>query len=87
MPIFKGLRSTTIWKAFLLNSIASSLIIVIAITIKNRFDIYKDINGDKIKESTSAKSLLITIFVTFAASYTSYVVLYLLFGFGGGMLS
>jgi len=87
MPIFKGLRSTTIWKAFLLNSIASSLIIVIAITIKNRFDIYKDINGDKIKQSTSAKSLLITIFVTFVASYASYVVLYLLFGYGGGMLS
>lgn len=41
------LKSTTIWKAFILNSIVSTLVIVLAITIKDRMDKYSDKEGER----------------------------------------
>ena len=40
MTLIKGLRATTIWKAFLVNAIASALIIVLSITLKQVLDKY-----------------------------------------------
>lgn len=91
MPVFKGLTSTTIWKAFLLNALASSLIIVLAITIKQYFDVYiikgntpKD--KDVVEHNTVWTGVFFSFLITFIATYLSFLLLHWLFGFGGGML-
>lgn len=86
MPLIKGFQSTNIWKAFTLNSLASSLVIMVAVTIKDRLDDYKDNKGDKIYRETNTFSMIITLIVTFIASMSAYTILYVVFGYGGGQL-
>lgn len=88
MPLISGFRSTNVWKAFILNSIASSLVIIIALTVKSNFDTFsnnKDINKD-VKQRTNFKSIMLTIVATFISSMIAYSTMYFLFGYGGGML-
>tara|TARA_Y100000389_G_scaffold197848_1_gene233235 strand:- start:596 stop:871 length:276 start_codon:yes stop_codon:yes gene_type:complete len=88
MPLISGFRSTNIWKAFILNSISSSLVIIIALTVKSKFDTfsnkYKDTNN--VKQQTNLKSILLTIIATFISSMIAYSSMYFIFGYGGGML-
>jgi len=92
MPLISGFKSTNIWKAFILNSIASSLVIIIALTVKSNFDTIsnnKDINkdtNDDVKQQTNFKSIILTIVATFISSMIAYSTMYFLFGYGGGML-
>ena len=89
MPFIKGFRSTNVWNAFILNSIAASLVIVLAITVKGHFDNYESKTKDNvsnIKRKTTLKSVLITLSVTFCTSMLAYIVMYYTFGYGGGML-
>ena len=85
MVLISGLKSTTIWKAFLLNSIASSLIIFVALTIKSNLDIYNSKDG--YNKSNNTINLIITLIITFIASYMSYTLLYVIFGYGYGMMN
>ena len=87
MPLIKNFRATTIWKAFILNSWAASLVIFIALTVKAHFDTYKDENGETIDHITDWKSVFMTLFVTFIASFSAYTLMYFIFGFGAGMLA
>ena len=90
MPLIQNFRSTNIWKAFVLNSIVSTLIIFIAITIKTHFDVYsrpKDDRSKRVKVTTNVKSVVLTLGITFLSSMLAYTTLYLIFGFGGGMLT
>lgn len=90
MPLISGFRSTNIWKAFILNSIVSSLVIIIALTVKSKFDTFSNINTDMhindVKQQTNFKSIMLTIIATFIASMISYSIMYFLFDYGGGML-
>ena len=97
MPLIHGLRSTTIWKAFFLNSLASTIIIVLAIYIKGALDKYTlgDVTEDtthagkdkgKVVRTSPWYSVLITAVVTFIVTYASYALLYWIFGYGGGQL-
>jgi len=86
MPLIHGLRSTNIWKAFLLNSLAATLVIFIAMTVKGRFDKFTDKNNRQIVRTTNAKSIILTLAATFTASMLAYSLLYFLFGYGYGML-
>lgn len=91
MPLISGFRSTNVWKAFILNSIASSLVIIIALTVKSNFDTFsnnKNINKDTngVKQQTNFKSIMLTIIATFMSSMIAYSTMYFLFGYGGGML-
>lgn len=86
MPLIKNFRSDNIWKAFILNSIVSTLIIVMAITIKDRLDKYTDKKGNRINRSTDSKSLGITVAITFVATLIAYILMYITVGYGGGML-
>lgn len=91
MPLISGFRSTNVWKAFILNSIASSLVIIIALTVKSNFDTFsnnKNINKDTngVKQQTNFKSIMLTIIATFISSMIAYSMMYFLFGYGGGML-
>jgi ABC-type spermidine/putrescine transport system permease subunit I len=91
MPLISGFKSTNIWKAFILNSIMSSLVIIIALTVKSNFDTFsnnKDINKDtnNIKQRTNFKSILLTIVATFISYMIAYSIMYFLFGYGDGMV-
>jgi ABC-type spermidine/putrescine transport system permease subunit I len=87
MTLIKGMKSTSIFKAFFLNSIASTLIIFIAITVKERFDTFKDKKNNKIVRSSSFKSIGLTILVTFISTMIAYTTMYIIFGYGGGLLA
>jgi len=88
MPLIRNFRSTTIWKAFILNSIAAALVIVIGITVKDHFDTYTvDSQPDKIQRNTNVMSISLTILFTFLTSLLAYTIMYFVFGFGGGMLT
>jgi hypothetical protein len=79
MPLIKNFNSTTIWKAFVLNSIASSITIVIAIILKSKFDKYygKD----------NYKGISITFFITFLISFFCFLTMHIIFGYGKSMVS
>ena len=87
MPIIKGFRSTTIWKAFTLNALATSLIVVVAVAVKDKMDRFEKEDGERVERHTSAQSILFSFGLTFAAAFISYAALYYVFGFGGGMLA
>lgn len=89
MPIFSNFRATNVWKAFILNSILTSIVILVSITSKQYLDNYIDIDGDKNKivHKTNFKSLIITLLVTFVISMISYTIMYFTFGYGSGMLA
>uniref|UniRef100_A0A6C0LXT5 Uncharacterized protein n=1 Tax=viral metagenome TaxID=1070528 RepID=A0A6C0LXT5_9ZZZZ len=83
IPIFSNFQSSTIWKAFVLNSIASSIIIFIALTVKQNFDTTSD---NKLIRKTNLYSIFLTLSFTFMSSMLAYTLMYVFFGFGGGML-
>lgn len=87
MPLIKGFTSTNIWKAFLLNSIASTLVIFIAVTVKERYDTFTDKKNEEVKRTTNYRSIGLTLLATFLATMLAYTLMYLVFGFGGGMLT
>jgi hypothetical protein len=88
MPLIKGFKSTTIWKAFLLNSIVATLVIFIAITVKNQFDRYQDSKTKNIiRVKMTFKSVVLTLLATFSASMVAYIFMYFLVGYGGGQLA
>jgi ABC-type spermidine/putrescine transport system permease subunit I len=86
MPLISGMKSTSIWKAFILNAMASTLIIFIAVTVKEYFDTYKDKKDQEIVRTTTFKSISFTIAATFIATLIAYTTMYLIFGYGGGLL-
>ena len=88
MALIKHFRSTTIWKAFLLNSLAATLVIFLAMTIKASLDTYTNKNDEHaVKQKSNVKSVVFTLLGTFAASMLAYGGMYLIFGYGGGMLA
>lgn len=95
MPLIKNFQSTHQWKAFTLNSINAALTVVMAITTKQYLDNFKFYNQtlvDKKNKSlksrtTSIANVIITLLVTFCTSMLVYLFMYLIFGFGAGMLS
>ena len=78
-PLLKGFKSTSIFRAFILNSLAIAIIAVFTIEIKDTLD----------KNETNLNKNL-RIFITFLSSLaiglTCYGMMWLIFGFGGGML-
>lgn len=89
MPLIQNFRSTNVWNAFILNSIAAAIVIVIGMTVKEHFDTYivDDNNSNKIKRTTNFTSISLTILFTFLTSFLAYTIMYFVFGFGGGMLT
>jgi hypothetical protein len=87
MAIIGGFKSTTVWNAFILNSLATSIAIVFALEIKMRYDTYVDSHGNEIQEVTNPTSFFITFIATFAATFFAYTILHVLFGYGTGQLA
>ena len=86
MPIIHNFKATNVWNAFVLNSIASTLVIFIAITIKGKFDTFVDDKEHVITRHVPWSSVIYTLLFTFLASMAAYTTMYVLFGFGQGML-
>ena len=100
-PLIHHFKASSIWKAFVLNSIAASLVIFIALTTKKEFDSYTKDHGDddvtdndhnvdkdsRVVQKTNPLSVFLTLTSTFMTSMIAYTVLYVLFGFGSGMIA
>ena len=99
-PLIHHFKASSVWKAFVLNSIAASLVIFIALTTKKEFDNYTSDHGDddvndndhnvdsgKKVETTNPLSVFLTLTSTFMTSMVAYTVMFVLFGFGSGMIS
>jgi hypothetical protein len=87
MPLITNFRATTIWKAFVLNALVSALIILIAIIIKGKFDNYVDSKGNKVKRHSTWSGNIFTFLFTFLSTFCAYVLMYITFGYGGGMMT
>lgn len=92
-PLTKNFRATTLFKAFFLNALAAAFIASIAIEIRIRLSNDKDklyillntwIPGKQINEDVL---YMVTFIVSFAACLLVYNILYLLFMYGGGMIT
>jgi len=79
MPINKGFRSTNVWKAFTLNSTVAAIIILIAFGVKHMFDQW-------LKYKSGWIGILVASVATFVAAFLTYTLMWVIFGFGGGML-
>jgi hypothetical protein len=77
-PLIPNFKSTSIIKAFTLNAIVTALIAFTAV-------ISHELLGDKIKKKVYV--YLSTIGITFASAFLCYGLMYLLFGYGRGMLA
>ena len=77
-PLIDGFKADTFLKAFILNALSSSIIASVAITVKDRLDTYTkyDIN----------LKIILTFIITFFITLISFSFMYMLFGFGGGMM-
>lgn len=82
MAIIKGFRSTNVWRAFILNGIATSIAVIVGIFLKD----FWDRKNNKKHRRISTRQMVITLASTFAAVFVAYSVLHFIFGFGGGML-
>ena len=86
-PLYMGFRSTTIWRAFILNSAANSIIIFLAIFLKEKFNHVYDSDGNDITIKTTWTSSLITMGVTFVATLLTYTLLWFTLGYGMGQVA
>lgn len=87
MPLIFDFRSTTIWKAFILNSLAASIAIVVALYVKTNYDTYIDRHNRTIQEVTNPTSIFFTFIATFTATFLSFTLLHFIFGYGAGQLA
>jgi hypothetical protein len=92
MPLIRNFRATDVWKAFILNSLLTSVIILVSITSKQYLDNFIEDDNDtnttsKNIRKTSIPNILISFVLTFIISMLSYTIMYYTFGFGGGMVS
>ena len=94
MPLINDFQPNTIWKAFALNALTSALVVVLAITIKDRFDNFSTTkknqknnnqNNDSVTRQTSWVGVTVTLLFTFVAYYLAYTLMYVIFGFGDHM--
>jgi hypothetical protein len=92
LPIFRHFYATNISKAFILNAIAVAAITTIAIELRRALDnekglFYTFVNplftGSNINENQKTIVLITTSFI---GAIIVYHLLYLMFGYGGGML-
>jgi hypothetical protein len=78
-PLIHHFHASSLWKAFMLNSLAASLVIFIAMATKKNFDSYTG--------HDNAISIILTLSTTFVTSMVAFTMMYVLFGFGVGMIT
>ena len=89
MVLIHNFKATSFFKAFLLASIASSVIITISLISKDSVEFYLLKNKkDKDPEEKMFRwqAYLISFVITFFTSFVGLYIMNFIFGFGGGML-
>lgn len=93
IPLIKTFFATTILKAFILNAIAVALIATFAVEIRRELDdvkgrFYMFVNpffaGSAMTERQKA---VVVALASFFGAILVYHIMYIVFGFGGGMLT
>jgi hypothetical protein len=93
LPLVKNFYATTVFKAFVLNAIAVALIATMAIELRRELDdvkgrLYLLVNpffsGNTLTERQKATVVAIA---SFMGAILVYHFMFVLFGFGGGMLT
>jgi len=82
MALIKGFQATSFWKAFVLNALANTIIVLVAMFLKSEFE---KLQHDNVP-ALSPALIVAVIGSTFLAALIAYAALYFTFGFGGGML-
>ena len=92
LPITTGFRSTTYFRAFVLNAIATAAIAALAIEMRMQLDMEKQAiygyfaRAFGAKTLTEAQKVMIVFITAFFGSLVVYHALYALVAFGGAML-
>ena len=86
IPFIKNFKATTIVKAFILQAMAATIVIFIAVTLKGKYDKYTDKHGTTIVNEITWRSVVFTLLFTFATALFAYSMMFWIFGYGGGML-
>ena len=85
-PLIQDFRSTSLFKAFVLNALVNTLVVILAVHISVLLTTFVDKDSKKVKATKSNSQTLLTGVATFITVFLVYVVMYVLFGYGGGML-
>jgi magnesium-transporting ATPase (P-type) len=84
MTLIKSFKATSIRNAFILNSLVTSITIVVAIMIKHE---YNELTKNKIDRNNLETSQIVALtIIAFMTSMIVYTLLFIVFGFGEGML-
>ena len=96
-PLFKGMRATRLLIAFILNAFVAALIATIIVEVrtdmnKNKTPVFKFIDDiverfDPNPFNTEFRKMIYTFIAGFFVSLIVYNILYVLIGYGGGMLA
>jgi hypothetical protein len=93
LPLVKSFYATTILKAFVLNAIAVALIATFAVEIRRELD---DVKGQFYLfvnpffaggTMTERQKAVVVALASFLGAILVYHIMYVVFGFGGGMLT
>tara|TARA_Y100000389_G_scaffold170179_1_gene176989 strand:- start:962 stop:1306 length:345 start_codon:yes stop_codon:yes gene_type:complete len=96
IPIFKNFLATSYFKAFVLNALVVSLITITAMTTQMSLDspngtlnklFNKLVNNNNNTTIKFEIELLINFIITFCSVLCIMIFLYILVGFGGGMIT
>ena len=74
---------TNVMRGFIVTSLTSSVVVIVAIYVKAYFDSFKTEkkNGTVVEKKSSIKGLIITFLATFVAYMLGYTLSYYAFGF------
>jgi uncharacterized membrane protein YbhN (UPF0104 family) len=75
------MKATTIWKAFFLGSLIMAIVSVASIETRKELEKLGWFNN-----KPEIIIALITFVISFLIGLTSYLIMYFLFGYGGGMI-
>ncbi len=84
MALIKGFKATNVYRAFFLNAIVNTVTVGVALFVKAELE--RTEHGEDATPNLSSLFIFITLISTFAASLVAYYMLFLVVGYGGGML-
>ena len=85
-PLTTGFRATTFRRAFVLNALVTASVAAIAISLRKAVDESASKAGGLPKHLSEGGRTLIVLAATSLAALLVYQLMYMLLGFGGGML-
>lgn len=84
MAVIKNFRATTLNRAFILNSLVTTITVMVAMFVKTWLE--RAQHGDQVK-TLDAGFIVATIGATFVASMAAYYVMHWVFGYGEGLIA